>query len=92
MTEGTSLNQEEIRQLNRDLMEKITARATPSGSRGSWADPGAAIMEVGFPEAQQLQELQASAGILQAEVQGQQHHLSDSETIRCVIPGFTLYL
>ena len=70
MTEGTPMTPEEIRQLNRDLMEKIIDKAAsdPAWKQRLLDDPEAAMAEAGFPEAERLREIQASA---QEEVQGQ---------------------
>ena len=73
MTEGTPQTPEEIRQLNRDLMEKVLDKAT---SDLEWKqrlldDPEAAMMEADFPEAEKLGEVFASPGG-GPEVQGHQ--------------------
>jgi hypothetical protein len=84
MTEGTPMTPEEIRRLNRDLMEKMLDKAE---SDEQWKqrlldDPEAAMLEAGFPEAERLQEMQASTQSVQdEEVRGQQ--------INCVHAGFT---
>ncbi len=74
MVEGTPLTPEEFRRLNRNLMEKILDRAAsdPEWKQLLLDNPEAAILEAGFPEVQQLQEMQVSVQALQeAEVTGQ---------------------
>jgi hypothetical protein len=75
MAEGTPFTPEEIRRLNRDLMEKIIDRAAsdPEWKQRLLDGPEAAIAEAGFPEVRQLQEVQASVQALhEAEVAGQE--------------------
>ncbi len=83
MTEGMPPTAEEIRQMNRDLMEKILDRAAsdPEWKQRLLDDPEAAMQEAGFPEAERLREMQASAQFAQEEVRGQQ--------LNCVRAGFT---
>ena len=74
MTEGMPPTAEEIRQLNRDLMEKVLDKAE---SDAEWKQrlldaPEAAMMEAGFPEARQLRKMLASVEAEEAEVTGQQ--------------------
>ncbi len=73
MTEGVPSTAEEIRQLNRNLMEKVLDRAA---SDTEWKqrlldDPGEAMMEADFPEIRQLREMQARIEAQEAEVAGQ---------------------
>jgi hypothetical protein len=73
MTEGTPpMTPEQFRQLNRDLMEKMLDKAAsdPEWKQRLLDDPEAAMMEAGFPEARQLQEMQAS--VRAGEVVGQE--------------------
>jgi hypothetical protein len=75
MTENTPPTLEEIRQLNRDLMERVIDKAAsdPEWKQRLLDDPEAAMMEAGFPEVRRLQEMQASARAAEeAEVTGQQ--------------------
>lgn len=74
MTEGTPLTPEQFRQLRRDLMEKVLdkAESSPEWKQRLLDDPEMAIAEAGFPEAERLREMQASAQFAQEEVQGQQ--------------------
>jgi hypothetical protein len=63
MTEGTPpVTPEEIRRLKRDLMEKMIDKAAsdPEWKQRLLDDPEAAMVEADFPEARQLQEMQAS--------------------------------
>ena len=74
MTEDMPPTPEQLRRLNRDLMEKILDRAAidPEWKQLLLNDPEAAIQEAGFPEAERLLEMQASVEALQeAEVAGQ---------------------
>ncbi len=89
MTESTPPNLEQLRQLNRDLMEKVIDKAA---SDVAWKqrllnNPEAAINEAGFPEARQIQEMQASMGAQEeAEVAGQVINITVSEICdtRCI--------
>jgi hypothetical protein len=70
MTEDTPLNLEEMRRLNRDLMEKVLDKAA---SDEQWKqrlldDPDAAMREADFSEVRQLHQIQAS--LPQEEVRG----------------------
>ena len=73
MTEGMPLTPEEIQQLNRDLMERVIDRAAsdPGWKQRLLDDPEAAMVEAGFPEVQQLRQMQESAEASQEEVRGQ---------------------
>lgn len=73
MTEGKPLTPEEIRQLNRGLMEKIIDRAAsdPAWKQRLLDEPGAAMQEAGFPESERLRAVQASMEAGEAEVAGQ---------------------
>ncbi len=92
MTEGTPPTPEEIRQLNRDLMQKILDKAAkdPVWKQLLLDNPEAAILEAGFPEAERLREMQASveAAREETEVQGQMEPRSCSK-MRCY--SSTLY-
>ena len=70
MTENMPLGPEEIRRLNRALMEKVLDKAAsdPEWKQRLLDDPEAAVMEADFPEARQLQDIQAS--LPQEEVRG----------------------
>ena len=83
MTENMPPIPEHIRQLNRDLMEKVLDKAAsdPEWKQLLLDDPEAAMLEAGFPEAERLREMQASAQFAQEEVRGQQ--------LNCVYAGFT---
>jgi hypothetical protein len=72
MTENTPPTLEEIRQLNRALMERVLNRAAsdPEWKQRLLDDPEAAILEAGFPEAKKLQEAQALSLSEEAEVSG----------------------
>lgn len=83
MTESTPLTFEQLRQLNRDLMEKVLDKAAsdPEWKQRLLDDPEAAIMEADFPETRRLREMQASVGAQEeAEVVGQNFGNS-----RCVV-------
>jgi hypothetical protein len=74
MMEGSPQTPEEIRRLNRDLMEKIIDKAAsdPAWKQRLLDDPEAVIAEAGFPEARQLRQMQASAELpSEEEVLGQ---------------------
>jgi hypothetical protein len=76
MTEGTPPTPEQLRQLNRDLMEKMLDKAAsdPAWKQRLLDDWEGAMMETDFPEARQLQQMLASLGAQEeAEVTG---HLS----------------
>ncbi len=53
---------EQLRQLNRNLMEKVLDRAAsdPEWKQRLLDDPEAAIQEASFPETRQIREMQAS--------------------------------
>lgn len=72
MTEGTPPTPEQIRQLNRDLMEKVIDRASsnPEWKQRLLDHPEAAMLEAGFPEAERLREIYEGA-MAEAEVAGQ---------------------
>ena len=75
MTEGTPPTAEEIRQLNRDLMERVIDQAASDPGWKQWLldDPEAAIKEADFPEVRRLQEMQADVEAQEkAEVTGHQ--------------------
>lgn len=87
MTEATPLIPEQLRQLNRDLMEKMLDKAAsdPTWKQRLLDDPEAAIIEAGFPEAERLREIQASTQAEEAEVMG--HVQRPSSTLFCHICG-----
>lgn len=60
MPEGTSMNPEEVRQLNRDLMEKMLDKAAsdPDWKQRLLDNPEMAMAEADFPESRQLNEAQ----------------------------------
>jgi hypothetical protein len=74
MTEGMP-TQEEFRQLNRSLMEKVLDKAAsdPQWKQQLLDDPDAAMRAAGFPETQRIDEVRQSAAAAQeeAEVSGQ---------------------
>ncbi len=76
MTENMPLGPEEIRRLNRVLMEKVLDKAAsdPGWKQRLLDDPEAAMAEADFPEARGLREMQAAIVGTQeeAEVTGQQ--------------------
>jgi hypothetical protein len=75
MMEGSPQTPEEIRRLNRDLMEKIIDKAAsdPEWKQRLLDDPEAVMAEAGFPEAERLREMQGSVRAAEeAEVVGQQ--------------------
>lgn len=73
MTEGMSPMAEEIRQLNRGLMEKVIDRAAsdPEWKQRLLDDPEVAILEANFPEIHQLREMRVHMEAQEAEVSGQ---------------------
>jgi hypothetical protein len=62
MTESMPPTPEEIRRLNRDLMERVLDKAAsdPVWKQRLLDDSKAAIEEASFPETRQLREMQAS--------------------------------
>jgi hypothetical protein len=84
MTESTP--PEKLRQLNRDLMEKILNRAAsdPQWKQRLLDDPEAAVLEAAFPETEKLREAHASAhaDAAEGEVAGHQSN--------CVYKCYTL--
>ncbi len=73
MTEGTPpMMPEEIRRLNRGLMERVLdkAESDPGWKQRLLDDPEAAMLEASFPEAKKLQEAQALSLPEEAEVSG----------------------
>ncbi len=71
MVEGMPSTPQEMKQLRRDLMEKVLDKA---GSDPAWKqqlldDPEAALQTANFPELQQIRQIRQKEG---AEVQGQQ--------------------
>ncbi len=82
MTEGMPPTPQEMRQLHRDLMDKVLDKACsdPQWKQQLLDDPQAAMRAANFPEAQQLEQiLQKEA----AEVRGQQRfdHVDLSEGV-----------
>ena len=72
MTEDTPPTPEEIRRLNRDLMEKVLdkAESNPQWKQRLLDDPETAMREAGFPEVERLREIYDGA-MAEAEVAGQ---------------------
>lgn len=72
MTQNTPPTPEDVRQLNRALMEKMIERAAsdPEWKQRLLDDPDAAVLEAGFPEAKKLQEAQTLSVPEEAEVSG----------------------
>ena len=68
-----SATSEQLRQLNRNLMEKMLDKAAsdPEWKQRLLDDPEAAMLQADFPEVRQLQEVQASMGAQELEVTGQ---------------------
>ena len=74
MAKSVPPTMEQSRQLNRQLTEKVLDRAQsdPQWKQQLLDDPEAAMRSANFPETQQLQQMQASAGASQeGEVRGQ---------------------
>ena len=73
MAEGASLIAEQLRRLNRDLMEKVLDRAAsdPEWRQRLLDDPEVAIQEADFPEVRRLREMRARMEAQEAEVAGQ---------------------
>jgi hypothetical protein len=74
MAKSMPPTQEQSRQLNRQLTEKVLDRAQsdPQWKQQLLDDPEAAMRSANFPETQQLQQMQASAASSQeGEVRGQ---------------------
>jgi hypothetical protein len=72
MVEGMPPTPQEMKQLSRDLMEKVLDKA---GSDPAWRqqlldDPEAALRTANFPEAQQIQQIRQKEAA--EEVRGQQ--------------------
>ena len=94
MTEGIPPTAEEIRQLNRDLMEKVLDKAAsdPEWRQRLLDDPEAAMMEAGFPEVQRLQQMQASVEAAEPEVAGHQYGCTTPGCVRYTwVPGQNAY-
>lgn len=76
MTERMPPTPEEVRQLNRDLMEKVLDKACsdPAWKQQLLDDPQAAFRAANFPEHNRFEEMRRSARSSQegAEVRGQQ--------------------
>lgn len=72
MTESMPPTPEEIRRLNRDLMEKVLDRAgeDPGWKQQLLDDPEMAMREAGFQEAERLREMYEGVKA-EAEVAGQ---------------------
>ncbi len=74
MTESMPPVSEEVRQLNRSLTEKVLDRAAsdPAWKQQLLDDPEAAMRMANFPELQQIEQMQQSAGASRgSEVRGQ---------------------
>ena len=91
MTESMPPTPEQLRQLNRALMEKVLDKAAsdPEWKRRLLDDPEAAMAGADFPEVRQLQEVQASVEAQEeAEVTGHQQG-NQEQMIRSIFsPGF----
>ena len=87
MTESTPpITPEQLRQLNRDLMEKVLDRAAsdPEWKQRLLDDPEVAMVEAGFPEARQLEQMLASLSQEGAEVRGQEWREDWGDNWKCV--------
>ncbi len=75
MTESTPATLAQAQQLNRSLTEKVLDRAEsdPQWRQRLIEDPEAAMREAGFPEAQQLQQMQGAGASQGGEVTGQEY-------------------
>ena len=71
MTEGMPLTADQFRRLNRDLMEKVLAKAAsdPEWKERLLDDPEAAMIAADFPEIRELQEMQASVKAQEEEAE-----------------------
>ncbi len=71
MAEGMPPTPQEMRQLSRDLMDKVLDKACsdPTWKQQLLDDPHAAMRAANFPEAQRLEEIRQKEA---AEVRGQQ--------------------
>ena len=77
---------EEVRQLNRALMEKVLDRAAsdPAWKQQLLDDPDAAMREAGFAEVQRIEEVRQSVGALhEAEVAGQAAYVPTNPRADC---------
>lgn len=74
---------EQIRQLNRSLMEKVLDRAAsdPEWKQRLLDDPEVAIREAGFPEVERIREMQSARLASAGEVVGHQQDISKQ---RCI--------
>ncbi len=80
---------EQIRQLNRDLMEEVLDKAAsdPKWKQRLLDEPETAIIEAGFPEAERLQEMQESVRAQDSEVAGQWLQMQDQGQAMNCQPG-----
>jgi hypothetical protein len=81
MTERMPPIPEELWQVNRNLTEKVLDRAAsdPQWKQLLLDDPEAAMRTANFPELQQIEQMQASAGASrEGEVRGQDFEFSSS--------------
>lgn len=81
MNEGNALTPEQLRRLNRGLMEKVLDRAAgdPAWKQRFLDDPEAALREAGFPEAEELRENQEGTPV-EEEVAGQVYQSPEPRT------------
>ncbi len=95
MTEGTPPTAEQIRQLNRGLMEKVLDKAAsdPGWKQRLLDEPEAAIREAGFSEAEELKEAYGGArvGALEAEVAGHQAYPGGCQDVCFLMTGVPIY-
>lgn len=86
MTESTPPAPEQLRQLNRDLMEKVIDKATsdPGWKQRLLDGPEAAMQEAGFPEAHQIEQMLALLSQEGAEVRGQEWREDWGDNWKCV--------
>ena len=83
MTESTPpTTPEEIRRLNRDLMEKVIDKAAsdPAWKQRFLDNPEEAIQEADFPETEGLQEAYKGAMAEEEEVAGQVYYSPEPRT------------
>jgi hypothetical protein len=87
VAESMPTTPEQLRQLNRSLMEKVLDRAgrDPGWKQQLLDDPGKAMQEAGFPEAEMLRETYEGA-MAETEVAGQQ----SSGCIGCVMASLSM--
>lgn len=83
MTENKPPTPKQLRQLNRELMEKVLDKAAsnPEWKQRLLDDPEVAIREAGFPEVERIWEMQSASLASAGEVVGHQQDLSKQ---RCI--------